>query len=430
MRGDKVGDTVFTRFNISTTPTGLILDADGHIVDWVVGYNPPSDTFLAKLQKSLQGIDTVKILTERYAKDADDVEVVFKLALKYDTQYSMRDKAKEFFEKVIALDPEGKAGATKVEGTKGWVGYTEYSEYALAQLSAFGQKPDAAPLRAFIKKYPGSPLERNAYSYSSYYYNYYAPKEEAAKFFEEYAAKYPNEPSALGAWVSKIIKDKEPLEKGLELAERIRELTRYNPVPYYTQYHAHLYLLQGNPEMAETLYGKRFVSSQMSSLASTLASYTRFWLDQKANLDSAQEAIELALKVEPDEAYIRDTAATFYVKTGKLSRALEIFGPAYVKTNASDATALYRYAWFWNQQGENLKSALEAGKKTVELEPTYYRYDILGQIQLKLKDFDGAIRSAEKALTLAKEQAARTPEFPVKRYEDNLKKAQDAKAKK
>jgi tetratricopeptide (TPR) repeat protein len=129
-------------------------------------------------------------------------------------------------------------------------------------------------------------------------------------------------------------------------------------------------------------------------------------------------------------SYVRDTAATFYVKTGKLTRALEIYGPAHAKENTSNGAELYRYAWFWNQQGENLKSALEAAKKSVELEPTHYRFDILGQIQLKLKDLDGAVKSAEKALALAKEQAARTPDYPVKRYEDNLKKAQDAKAKK
>ena len=425
-----MGDTVFTKFNISTAPTGLILDPNGQIIDWVVGYTPPPDTFLAKLQKSLQGVDTVKVLTERYAKDPKNIEVAFKLALKYDDQYSMRNKADELFKKVIALDPEGKAGATQVERVKDWVGYTEYAEFALAQRTAYGQKPDVAPLRAFVKKYPKGPLKREAYIYCNYYYQYFAPKEEAVKFFEEFAAQFPEDPSALSAWVSKIIKDKESLDKGLELAERIRELTRYNPVSYYTQDYAHLHLLKGNKEMADALYGKEFFKGQVGSLAGTLASYARFWLDQKANLDSAQEAVEIALKIAPDTAYMIDTAATFYVKTGKLTRALEIFGPAYVKKNAANAAELYRYAYFWNQQGENLKSALEAGKKSAEFEPTYYRFDILGQIQLKLKDFDGAIRSAEKALALAKEQAARSPEFPVKRYEDNLKKAQDAKAKK
>ena len=231
-------------------------------------------------------------------------------------------------------------------------------------------------------------------------------------------------------WISKIVKDKEPIEKGLELAERVRELTKYNPVPYYTQDYAHLHLLKGNKEMADSLYGKEFVKSQASNFAFYLAYYAQFWLDQKANLASAQEAAELALKVSPDNSFIRDTAATFYVKTGRLNRALEIYGPAYVKKNVADAAALYRYAWFWNQQEQNLKSALDAGKKAVVLEPTYYRYDILGQIQLKLKDFDGAIKSAEKALALAKEQVARTPDFPLKRYEDNLRRAQEAKGKK
>ena len=50
-----------------------------------------------------------------------------------------------------------------------------------------GPKADMEPVRAFIKKYPESPLASMAYRQMGYYYGQQASKEEAAKFFAEYS---------------------------------------------------------------------------------------------------------------------------------------------------------------------------------------------------------------------------------------------------
>ncbi len=103
---DKAGSALFKRFAISATPTILFLDAAGADVDWIVGYDPPADVFHEKILKIPAGIDTYKSLAAAYAKNPKDVPTVFKLAMKWGDRYD-EAKAKELFQAVVALDPQG-----------------------------------------------------------------------------------------------------------------------------------------------------------------------------------------------------------------------------------------------------------------------------------------------------------------------------------
>ncbi len=414
---------------MSTTPTALILDKDGSEIDWLASYTPPADTFLERLQRSLRGEDTYRSLSALYAKDPKNVAVAFKLAQKYDERLSTQAKSTDLYNQVVALDPEGKAGTFAVRYPKAVVPYTEYAEYILARKVALGQKPDPAPMKAFIAKYAASPLVKSAYSYLGYYYGYQASKEEATKFFEEYTAKYPEDPVVLSSYVQRIIQDKEPLDKGLALAEKIKELTAYNPAPYDAENHAQLYALKGDAEKVKELFGPDFIKSQVTSLAYLMASYTQFWLDRDENLESAEETIETARRLQPDLDYILQTAAQLYQQTGKLEKALDAYGPAYAAKVAEKPSSLYSYAYFWNRTGANLDSALEALRKSNSAEPTYYKFDVLAQVLLKQKNYPEALKAAEQALALAQDLAKKRPGFPTKRYEDLVKQAKEAMAK-
>jgi tetratricopeptide (TPR) repeat protein len=394
-----------------------------------VGYSPPADAYLEKIQKSLQGIDTYKSLSELYAKEPKNIEILFKLARKYDQKFSTSGKADELYGKIITLDPEGKAGLAEVDYPKVRVSYAEYAGFILARKAAMGSKADPGPMRLFIEKHPGSPLVKTGYMFMSIYYENYAPKDEAGRFFEEYIQKYPEDVSVLGAYVRRIIKDKDPMDKGLQLAEKIAELTSYNPDPYDVRNRAELYWLKGDREKAEELYGKGFLNDRRSAMAYELASYANFWNDRKINLDQAVEAIEMAVKIQPDTPYLRQTAATIYAKAGRPDKALDVFGPDYIKKNFDKSDALYPYAWYWNQQGKNLESALEAIRRMIEIQPGLTYFDIQAQILLKLKNYDEALKSAERALALARESAKRRPGFAVKTYEARVQEIKDAIAK-
>jgi tetratricopeptide (TPR) repeat protein len=386
----------------------MVLGADGAEVDWLVGYGPPPEKFLAKIESILKGGDTFKALSDAYARNPKDAAAAFKLARKWSDRFD-EAKSAELYKKVIALDPEGRSGRYTNEYTKVTVPYTEYAEYAVATSGGRSPKPDLAPVRAFVAKYPKSPLIKDAYRTMSYYYGYQATKEEAASFFAEYAGRFPDDPMVLNEWLTRIIKDKEPLDKGIELADRIQALTLYNPRPDMNKTIADLYILQGNNAKADEVYGAEFMKGQVSTMAYNLINYSNFWAAKNENKDSALAMAETALKLEPENAYITQQAAGVYLKVGREDKALALFGPAYMQKNIANDSALYSYATFWSTQGKNLDSALAAAKKTVELKPRqYYFWYGLGNVYAKLKNFPEALKAMEKAIELAPDTVKET----------------------
>ena len=401
-RGDKIGDEVYKRFNIRATPTTLMLDKDGSEYDWHVGYGPPPEKFLETIEKSVKGIDTFKTISEAFAKDPKNVETVFKLARKYDRKYD-QEKAKELYKKVLALDPDGKKGTTDYQEEK--VTFTEYAEFSIGAMSAFARNMDPGPLQAFIKKYPESPLMKSAFQRLSSYYGRQAPKEEALEFFDEYTSKYPDDPYVLNSYIARIIRDKDNIDKGIELSEKInKDIMKYNPDSYFVKDLAELYMLKGEKEKADKTFGKRFVERQVSDLTYTLMQYASFWVKHKTNTENAEAMMELAMKIDPDRWYNFRTAAQNFIKLEKHEKAQEIFGPDFVAKNQDNASVLNSYAMFWAAQGKNLESALEAAKKSIELEEAYYNWDTLSTVYQKMEKHTDALKAAEKAYELADDQ--------------------------
>ena len=338
----------------------------------------------------------------------------------------MEAKSKELYEKVVALDPEGKQGSYTYEYLKATVPYTQAAEFELGQAASQGRKPDAAPLQAFIKKYPESKLVKQAYTYLGYYYGYQASREDAAKFYEEYTSKFPDDKNALSGYVERIVRDKEPIDKGIALAEKLREITGYPQNPEVQQNLAQLYVLKGDPAKAEEEFGKDFIDGYISNAVYALTGYANFWLEQDKNLDSVEAMADLAAKLKPDQGYTLAQVAGIYAKLGKADKALAVYGPEFAKKNWGDQAALSSYANFWNKQGTNLDDAAAAAKKSVELTSDYYNNYVLGQVLFKLKNYAEALKAAEKAVELVKPMAVKYEGFPVQQYEKLVKDIKDA----
>jgi tetratricopeptide (TPR) repeat protein len=434
-RGDKIGDTIYERFKINATPTELFVDKNGNEVDWIVGYGPPADKFLEQVKKSVSGVDTYGDLTARYAKDPTNVEVVFKLAQKCASRYSdaLTAKSTELYKKILTMDMGGRTASYYDDNLKATVSYVEAAEFHLAQETAFGRKPDPAPLRAFIAKYPESKYIKNAYSYLGYYYSQMASKEDAAAFFEEWTAKFPDSRDALLSYVQRIVKDKDPVDKGLTLAEKLKELAGYPENPDYQEALANLYVLKNDPGKADEEYGKDFIDGYIQNAIFAMTGYANFWLDQDKNLASAEEmadiaAAALAAKKDASSYYFTQIAG-LYVRLKKPDKALAVYGPDFAKKNWGDQGVLSSYASFWHRQGTNLDSALEAARHSVELSSDYYNNFTLAQVLFKLKSYDEALKAAEKAVELVKPMTAKYEGFPVQQYESLVKQIKDAIAK-
>jgi tetratricopeptide (TPR) repeat protein len=62
---------------------------------------------------------------------------------------------------------------------------------------------------------------------------------------------------------------------------------------------------------------------------------------------------------------------------------------------------LNEYACDWSLAGKNLKSALKAAKKSIELKDTDNAWDTLSLVYWKMGKYQEAIEAEEKALQLA-----------------------------
>jgi len=400
----------------------MVLASDGSEVDWRVGYGPPPDKFLESIEKTLKGIDTFKSLSEKYAKEPKNVEVVFKLAEKYDDRYD-EEKALKLYKEVLVVDPDGKMGTTDYREEK--VSYTEYAEFSIGTMKVYSRKSDPEPLKAFVKKYPESKMLKSAYGRLSSYYRARASKEEATAFFEDYTSRWPEDPNVLSSYVSRIIRDKDNFDKGIELAEKIKDIMKYNPDPYYMKSFADLYIQKEEKDKAEEIYGKTFMERQASNLFYNLIDYASFWVGQDANVESAEEMIDLAVKMKPDSGYGARRAAEIYIKLDKLDKALAVLGPEIIKEYMDQPSELSGYARFWANQGENLESALKAAKRAVELYPSDRTWDTVSLVYTKLKKYDEALKAAEKAVELADEQVKARYKNRIKQ----IKKAQEEEKK-
>jgi tetratricopeptide (TPR) repeat protein len=379
----------------------MVFDPDGTEVDWIVGYDPPADKFQAVIEKIIRGEGTFKSLSAAYAKDPKAIGTVFALARKWSDRNDTA-QATEKYGEVLALDPDGKLGTTTYNDEK--VSYTQYAEYCLG-LSAVRTrqgKPDPAPLLAFVKKYPEGAMAKEAYgSLAANYFGRSAPKADAAKFFEEYTNRYPKEYRAVSLWVRRIIQDKEPLDKGLDLALKSIDLAPGQAKINAYQNLAQVYLLKGDKAKA---------AETAESLIKT----------EEERIRSSKGTLGMALipsgSLSMGSSTYLLSAARIFIDADQKERALAVFGPEYLKNHMDETTILSGYASFWSGQSLNLNSARAAAAKGVELAPDAYRdWMTLSQIQMKLKQYDEALKAAEKALALAPAQP------PM--IKDNIKKS-------
>ena len=316
-------------------------------------------------------MDTFKVLSEQAAKNPKDVPLLAKLAKKYsDRNTAGMEKGYALYKQIVAIDPDGRMGMT--EYGKEQVSCTELAEYSLGQaalyaLSAKGTQRSPEPLKAFIKKYPASKLLKSAYLDLSSFYAYASGpfKEDAFKVLEEAVARYPDDPYYRLYFVIRSMNNKENIDRAIEMAEGMRAMDSAS----IADYRARLYQLKGDLVQAEAVYSQEFMDGQVTNLAYALSSYASFWMQQKKNLDSAEKMLGTAISLQPDNSYFRQSAAAFYLQAGKTDKALEVFGPEFLKIPGLKGPALMSYARFWASKKQNMESAAAAMESALKLSP-------------------------------------------------------------
>ena len=475
---------MFKKYKVLGTPFILFLDGDGNEVDWIYTYAPPASKFHEKVLKVFKGEDTFRALSAGLRSDPKNVPLLVQLGRKHESRFQS-EKALPLYKEVLALDPEGRAGATEYSGLS--VPCVEYADFRIA-LEAGSKAQDPAPYLDFAARRPSSALAREAYRSCSFYFLSGKTKDEAFKFFEDGLAKFPGDTLLTYYYLQRISRDRDNLDRGIALA---REMGRYASLnDSAVRVNAQLQMLKGDPDSADVVYGPDYVDGRLSSAVSALQSYAQFWAGQKRNLDSAVRAMELAMSLKPDDFYAANSAASFYIRVGLPDKADEVYGPAYAEKFKDDAQALVyyaafwasqkkhpeslaaaetavrlkpddinvmsmaaqafiawdkkdralavfgpsavakigddamylnNYAWFWAQQGTNLESALAAVQKSIALEDRDWSEDTLAVVLLGLGRLDEALAAVNKAMAISS-----TPS----RYKETEKKIKDAIEKK
>lgn len=376
------------------TPTIMFFDGSGEAVDWILGYDPPADKFKPLIDKVLKGEGTFKSLMAAYAKNPKAVDTAFKLGRKYEDRYDMA-KASEFYKKVVELDPKGAKGTTDYDtGRPGQiekVTYTQYAEFNIGAAALSSRPAVPGPMMAFIKKYPDGEMVRAGYQrLSGVHFLRTAPKEEAASFYADWTGRFPKDSAALSAWVQRILLDKEPVDKGIELAAKAIALVKLEREA------AAAAAPQGGVPGAIAVGPGGVILNP--SLELNLARLYAL----KGDKDKAVATVDEAAKAVGDNARMIPGLAQAYLDIGAEDKAMAVYGPAFLQKSLAAASAITPYAAFWARQDKNLDSALEAAKRAVEMNPTaLVGWTTLAQVYVKMKNAPEAIKAADKALEIA-----------------------------
>jgi len=400
-----------------------LLDGEGHKVDWVVGYEPPPDRFLARIEKAAHGVDTYRALSERYAKAPNNPEAAFRLALKYREDISQREKTLALFRQVRSADAQATAGLTEVEGFGARASLREYAAYFLAELEPGAR---GAAMSAFLEKYPQSTLAKSAYGFlSRFYRSGNVAEDEATAFFERYAALFPNDPEPLEAYLNRITANGGPVREGRKIAGRMRALAGGALTPRQAMGIAFFYINTGDPASAFEVFGQEMIDPEVKAEPDILLRGALIWLDQEGHRQDALKMVERALALESPSPNTRQRAAQLYLRAGLKDKALGVYGPAFVSAHQDREVALGSYAQFWYRQRINLASALEAARRSCELDPEAGTYDLMAGILFLRKEYAEALQAGERAVSLARQSDTPFGRNRANQYEARVKQIKD-----
>ncbi|MCX6563399.1 MAG: hypothetical protein NTU60_07310 [Candidatus Aminicenantes bacterium] len=341
----------------------------------------PPEKFHQKILKVLSGTDTIAALTGPQSQGGRNPEALIKLGIKYQERQD-RDKALELFQRAASLDPGKKIMMRRENGER--VSCAEMADYQYARtfMVTFGVM-DHRRLLEFVDKHPSSPLVRDAYLDLTR--GVYFTEEDGVDVYGRMASRFPYDVALANrladhvAYYSRSVKQGESdanLGLSLMLSENALREAENVSLAQTAQNLAKLQIVKGSMDKAEESYGRKFLSEQIKTWTENLIGYAEFWLERKQNTEDAESAVRLAFSLSPADPGLRRRAAFLYhVRLTNMDKALDVFGPEYLKTILDSPKDLYSYFSFWAQWKKNEASAFEALEALLKQKPDslYYR---------------------------------------------------------
>ncbi len=188
----EVDTALARRFNVTGFPTIVVAGPDGQEIDRIMGYLPPAD-FYNQVQLYLQGSETLDDYLTRLQDEPDNPEYLMTIGDKY-TGRGDWAKAKEFYNRVLALDTDNIRGL----GTRA----------LKAIFEAYGNSGDyksaIETCQEIITKYPTAPETDDASAMIGYYTSRAGDLKAALELYRAYLEKYPE---GRNPWVKNRVAD-------------------------------------------------------------------------------------------------------------------------------------------------------------------------------------------------------------------------------
>jgi tetratricopeptide (TPR) repeat protein len=406
---EKGDEEIFTLYKISATPTVVVIEADGKEIDRIIGYDDPPSIFLKQLTNAYNRTETLEKLQSAYEKNPDDLINTFKLGYKMLQVKFDRKKITELFTKVYQNSDEARKITIEYDIPGELVNLYEWTLYQLGMIS--GISTNFKHFFILLKEYPDSRFAYSVYETVSKSIPATVDSTTEEWFFDSMLEKYPDNLKLLMNYVNHYTQTGKNTEKALKAASKVtNELEMIVISPFFNMnkvYNNYAKLLEknGDEDILMRVYGTLYLRLTQGFYEEALMNYIRFWAAKGGNEESVDKALTILTTVNAFRvsAYIITNFVTnTYITMGKMDKALEFYGPSFLKKNWDNASEIDSYAYYWAEKGENLPSALEAIARYEELEPDQELLNLKEKIYFSMGDTIKARKYGEEYIELYK----------------------------
>jgi len=193
-------------------PTIIFFTFDGEEIDRIVGFNGNKDEYFQLLKDYTNGKNTLRDLLSRLKTGADNAQLNFDIAKKYNDRGDDKN-ALIYFEKVLALEPDHSSEM-----------YLE-AEYNIAESKAYSED-DPAYLQHYAKNCRNKYLKYSAYSSLTRFFHLKKDQAKVISTYEEALTELPHDASMMNSYAWYIFQNKvnDYYERGIAVAKKALEI--------------------------------------------------------------------------------------------------------------------------------------------------------------------------------------------------------------
>ena len=253
------GHELFKKFHGVSLPTILFLDSNANEIDRIVGYSPPEE-YLKQINNINNNINTLEYFLNQLQFHPDSAAINIAIGNKY-LERNIIDKATQYFDNVI-----DKSSANKK--------YYQEAKYRLAFIEY--ENNNLEPLLNFIEKNQNSDFTYSGLRTVIRYYKSLQDTMSELQYYEKLIMLFPSDPNALNSY-------------GWRMSELDRNL---------------------KDALEKTKLAVSLTNEDLNSKANILDTEAEI-LWKLGRINEAIEAIEKAIKINPNKEYFKNQKKKF-----------------------------------------------------------------------------------------------------------------------